>query len=96
MKKKKEKKKYIDTVYRVDLEEPQVSVKSGRVWKYIYKLSLQGDEKTTEKQVQLLKSIGMGGRLVELDGSPDGKIVETWASQARLEIAMAEVKNETV
>ena len=39
--------------------------------------------------VETLKGIGLAGRLVHFDGTPDGRVVETWASIADVEKALA-------
>ncbi len=36
------------------------------------------------------KSLGCGGRLLRLDGTPEGELVEQWASMGRLEWASAQ------
>jgi hypothetical protein len=72
-----------EKVYRVDVEFPIDNESDG----YKYLSFHEGLETDMRKLVQKMRGVGMGGRLVLLDGTPDGNVEETWGSPARLAAA---------
>ena len=79
--------------YRVDIEMKHYN---GTILEYYFQtFSKDGGEdlSVAETVVRDMKELGQGGRLVLLDGTPEGKIVETWPSVTRaMELAKIEQK----
>jgi hypothetical protein len=105
--KKKSKKKVIKKVkktkptseiwFRVDLEIPLLNSKKeleGYTWAE-YTPRRGTDEQMAKALAENLKRMGTGGRLVELDGTPEGKIVESWAGVGRVGAA-ATIENQRI
>ena len=70
--------------FRVDLEAPKVNQTTG-LTNYTYVASGYAfEEAQVRRVVEELKQMGIGGRLVQLDGTPDGTVVERWGSVARV------------
>lgn len=70
--------------YRVELE---VASKAGDgTTQYTYSAvtqQLEMSEEEAQKQMEEMKAMGIGGRLIHLDGTPEGKIITTWGSVER-------------
>lgn len=45
------------------------------------------DEQTAREGVESLKMIGVGGRLIKLNGTPEGELIEKWAGAAEIDQA---------
>lgn len=45
------------------------------------------DEETAKTGAESLKMVGVGGRLIKLDGTPDGEIVEKWSGAEEIDRA---------
>lgn len=70
--------------YRVDTEIPSVDRKTG-LTSYTYTNSPPPmDEQAARRVMEGMKLIGVGGRLIHLDGTPDGKLVATWGNVERM------------
>jgi hypothetical protein len=80
--------------YRVYLELPELTASTGEMtYRYMeHHLSLKGtmDEEKAKALADEMKQIGQGGKLVEQDGTPDGKVLEIWGGVGRLEEASQE------
>jgi hypothetical protein len=72
--------------FRVDIEFP-----FNESFKYVCLFEML-DEEAMKKNIQKLKVAGMGGRIALLDGTPDGKVQETWGSVERVAAAEKEEK----
>lgn len=72
--------------YNVQIEVPS-KTKDGMT-EYTYSNVLEGVEslQATEKQEEL-KAMGCGGRVIHLDGTPEGAIISTWGSVERVAAA---------
>ena len=68
----------VSKYYRIDVEFPS---EHGFSYQVLFALT---KEENMKKQVAKLKEAGMGGRLVFLDGTPDGQVVEQWGSVERV------------
>lgn len=53
------------------------------------------DETTAREGMAACQMIGVGGRMVKLDGTPDGQLVEKWGSIGDVEQALATEAPET-
>lgn len=97
LKKEKREPQIPDTYYRVDMECSDVDKATGhkKYWFIEYYPGRDGtmDEQMARSIAESLKKIGQGGRLIELDGTPEGKVLETWGGVGRLEQAEKEIKN---
>lgn len=95
IKKKLITKEPVQEYYKVDVEVKHTDG-DGKVLQYYYKeMSSRGGEEGSAADLIVtdLKRLGQGGRLILLDGTPEGKIIETWPSVTRaLEIAAIENK----
>lgn len=83
--------------FRVDLEIPLLNSNKeleGYTWAE-YTPRRGTEEQMARALAENLKRMGAGGRLVELDGTPDGKVIETWASVGRVGAA-AQVENQRI
>lgn len=69
--------------YRADMEVPQVNLKTG-VTEYAYTDGPAQEEVKARDSMEQLKAMGVGGRLIKLDGSPDGEVVERWGGVGRV------------
>jgi len=67
--------------YRVDMETPVTGQKEG--FAYAIKIAAT-DAQDAHGIMAELKNIGVGGRLVKLDGTPEGVVVERWGSIGRV------------
>lgn len=71
--------------YRVDVEV--ASRVSGGVTQYTYTPCEKSQQGLSEEEAHLMademKAIGIGGRIVHLDGTPEGKVTLTWGSVER-------------
>lgn len=81
-----------DELYRLDME---ISLKGSGIgapitgWSWAEGRYI-GDETMCRALMDNWKIAGLGGRLVRLDGTPDGEIIEQWSSIGRLEWAKAQ------
>lgn len=81
-----------EEVYQVDMEIPLrgpgvMAPIEGWGWARNH---YTGEEAMCRSIGDRLKSQGCGGRLLRLDGTPEGELVEQWASIGRLEWASAQ------
>lgn len=71
--------------YRVELEV--MSRAADNTVQYTYAPFVKGHEQVEEAAANLImeemKAMGIGGRIIHLDGTPDGKITTTWGSVER-------------
>ncbi len=67
-------------MYRVDMEKLE-----GAAYRFIpHPEAMSIDEESARALTDKLKIMGIGGRLVHLDGTPDGVVVESWAGIGRV------------
>lgn len=69
--------------FRVDMESPILNPQNGTT-SYTYSASSYGEETLCRNSMAELKQMGIGGRLVKMDGSPDGQVVEKWGGVGRV------------
>jgi hypothetical protein len=74
-----------EKLYKVQLEVASKSVQTG-LTEYTY-ADHESRESVTDAVAQemmdSMKLIGIGGRIIELDGTPEGKVCVTWGSVER-------------
>ena len=73
-----------EVYFRVDTEVP--TVQKG-VTNYTYTTGAVVPEEQARNTMEGMKLMGMGGRLVHMDGTPDGKIHATWGNVDRMAAA---------
>jgi len=73
--------------YRVDTEVPMSNQRTGETTFTYTTGSEVTDEQTAHIRMEGLKMCGIGGRLVHLDGTPDGKIISVWGNVDRMAAA---------
>jgi hypothetical protein len=82
----------IEDFYRVDIE--QCGPNNTRILRTHVSFKCV-DENTAREGMEGCKTIGIGGQLVKLDGTPDGALIERWASIEDVENALATEVNES-
>ena len=86
--------KVSSTIYRVDMKCTDTDRSSGvtKEWFVEYYPGRAGtsDEPMARSMMEYLKGIGQAGRLVEVDETPDGKILEEWEGISQVTQAVAE------
>lgn len=92
MKKTKTKKVVSEDVFQLDMEIPLRGPGYGAPivgWGWAA-ARWKGEEAMCKAIGDSWKSCGCGGRILRLDGTPEGELVEQWASISRLEWAAAQ------
>ncbi len=88
-----------DTLYRVDMECSSFDLTEHEMTygfaPYYPGRSGTVDEAMARSVMDSLKRIGQGGRLVEVDGTSDGKVLETWGGVGRVSQAEEEEKKSS-
>lgn len=69
--------------YRVDTEVPRIERPGQSSYTYT-EGSMFPSEEEARRTMEGMKLIGVGGRLVHLDGSPDGRVVASWGDVERM------------
>jgi hypothetical protein len=70
--------------YRVELEVASKAGDGTMQYTYApYGQSSGVSETEAQTAADEMKSLGIGGRIVHLDGTPEGKVLQTWGSVER-------------
>jgi len=70
--------------YKVELEVAHQKADGTTEYTYAEHSTRTGVSDTVAQELaDGLKAIGCGGRIIHLDGTPDGAVTETWGSVAR-------------
>jgi hypothetical protein len=80
-KKKPVAKAAIEECFRVDIECPDHTYRPHVSFACV-------DETTAREGVAGMQLIGIGGRLIKLDGTPDGALIEKWGGIGDIEHAL--------